>query len=186
MDRILRLDCHQLLIQFARLLQVSLLHAGVRQQLGDFADVGGLAGFLEQLEKKLEALRFGANVADNRVKIFEDLRLIQDHQAIPVLLIYVERVLEESAFHQGRYKPRNAFNIVVNRKQLGGQHSRVGQPIGRQIGLEQRLEGFRLRVNIGNLLEIADCAGAVSRFQRVLAAQQQDLVAFRIQRQHAL
>src|SRR5580765_5964849 len=88
------------------------------QEFADFADVGGLAGFVEKIEKFLQGIGVVADVPDDGVQALENFVRIFRQEALGVLIENLESALVLASLHQGVGERRDRWQIVVNGQQL--------------------------------------------------------------------
>src|SRR5215472_3634868 len=93
------------------------------QQLDDLADVRGLSGFVEQIEKFLQRIGIVADVADDRVQVLQDLVGILGEQALGVLIVDLQSIFELPSLHQRIGKGGDCRQVVVDCQELVGDSS---------------------------------------------------------------
>ena len=139
----------------------------MRQQFHHFADVAGVAGFLEEIQQLLQRVRIVPHMPDDGVQALQNLAGIFRQQPVGMLVEDQQRVLVLPGLHESVGEAGDGVQIVVNIEQLAGNGARFRELSRLQVGLEQIAQAIRIGVDIGNFLQRGDRGGRIAGFDQV-------------------
>src|SRR5215813_13027844 len=102
-----------------------------------------------------------------------------------MLRVHVESLAVMSRLYATLCQQEQSFRIVMNSEQLFGQRPCLREVSRLEIRLEKIAQSFRMRIQIGGLLQEPDCLLRLVGFERRASAHQQHVTVTRIERQHA-
>ena len=163
---ILRLGRGQHLVQVASAGQISVLHGGMRQQLGDFVDVRALARLVEQLQQRVQRARIVPHMGDHGMQAGQQFGRVaspaDDRHAG-----YKRREPRDtdragSQPSASRNSPSGSLCTVSSFSAIGAAF--VRSPICK-ISLQQIAQALGMRIEVGGFLQVLDRVLRIVRFR---------------------
>ena len=153
-QRILRLQLGEFLVDAGGFFQLPALHAGVRQRLIDLVHAGVFAGFDEDAAQHFQRRCVVGELVHRSDQLLDHRRGAAGQQFVVILVVDLQRWFHLAGGQHCLGIAREPAGVVVLIHQLVGDLVGFIQPVLLDVRHHQRAQRIRARVQIGQIFQL--------------------------------